>query len=96
MLFREQIESGTVEVRQFGEAPGAYADRRAQRSLCHLLAVSSGGADVRTEVAASTELTVAGPRPIVGIGHDEPIEWPGDDPVEGWTAALERLLTVWV
>jgi hypothetical protein len=96
MLFREQIESGTVEVRRFGEAPGAYADRRAQRSLCHLLAVSSGGADVRTEVAASTELTVAGPRPIVGIGHDEPIEWPGDDPVEGWTAALERLLTVWV
>jgi len=32
----------------------------------------------------------------VRIGYDEPTELPGDDPVESWTAALERLLTVWV
>jgi hypothetical protein len=96
MLFREQIENGTVEVRHVTDVPGPYADRCAQRSLCHLLAVSTGGADVRTEAAAATELTVPGPRPEVRIGYEAPIELPGDDPAESWTAALERLLMVWV
>jgi hypothetical protein len=96
MLFREQIENGTVEVRHFAEAPGPYADRRAQRSLCHLLAVTAGGVDVRTDLAIRTDVTVAGPRPEVRIGYDEPTELPGDDPVESWTATLERLLMVWV
>jgi hypothetical protein len=96
MLFREQIENGTVDVRHFSEPPGPYADRRAQRSLCHLLAVSTGGAEVGSEVAVSTDLTVTGPRPGVRIGHDEPAELPGDDPFENWTATLERLLAVWV
>jgi hypothetical protein len=96
MLFREQIENGTVEVRHFTEVPGPYADRCARRSLCHLLAVSTGGVDVRTEAAATTELTVPGPRAEVRIGYEAPIELPGDGPVESWTAALERLLMVWV
>jgi hypothetical protein len=51
---------------------------------------------VRTEAAAATELTVPGPRPEVRIGYEAPIELPGDDPAESWTAALERLLMVWV
>lgn len=96
MLFREQIENGMVEVRHFAEAPGPYADQRAQRSLCHLLAVSAGGTDVRTDLAISTTLRVAGPRPTVRIAYDEPAESPGDDPVESWTATLERLLMIWV
>jgi len=96
MLFREQIENGTVEVRHFAEEPGPHADRRAERSLCHLLAVSAGEADVRTGLAVSTNLTVAGPRPVVRIGYEEPTQLPGDDLVECWTATLERLLKVWV
>lgn len=96
MLFREQIENGTVEVRHFVEPVGPYADRRAQRTLCHLLSVSAGAVDLRTEVAAATELRVAGPRPGVRIAHEEPNEFPGDDPVDSWTAALERLLATWV
>jgi hypothetical protein len=96
MLFREQIENGTVEIRHLAEAAGPYADRRAQRSLCHVLTVSSGGMEVLTEVAASTSLTVAGPRPSVRIGYEEPVQPPGDDPVESWTATLEQLLMTWV
>jgi vWA domain found in the FtsH ternary systems/N-terminal helical region fused to the FtsH ternary system vWA domain len=96
MLFREQIENGTVEVRHIAGAPGPYVDRRAQRSLCHLLTISASGIDVWTEAAVSTSLTVAGPRPEVRIGHDERMELPGDDDVESWTATLERLLIVWV
>jgi hypothetical protein len=96
MLFREQIENGTVEVRHFVEPPGPYADRRAQRSLCHVLAISTGRPEVRTDVAVTTNLTVAGPRPVVRIGYAEPTELPADDAVECWTATLERLLMVWV
>lgn len=96
MLFREQIENETVEVRHFPEAPGPYADRRAERSLCHVLATSVGGVDWQTELALRTELVVAGPRPVVQVGDRELVEMPGDDPMECWTATLERLLAVWV
>ncbi|MBO0697434.1 MAG: hypothetical protein J2P46_03505 [Zavarzinella sp.] len=96
MLFREQIENQTVEVRHFAEDPAAYADRRAQRTMCHALAVSTGRADVRTELAIGTGLTVRGPKPEVRIGYEAPTEIPADDPVESWTLTLERLLMLWV
>ena len=96
MLFREQIENQTVEVKHFAGDPAGYANRRAQRSLCHLLAVSTGGADVETGQAVTTDLTIRGPRPLVRIGDQEPAELPTDDAVECWTATLERLLMVWV
>lgn len=96
MLFREQIENGTVEVKHSADDIGRYADQRAQRALCHVLAVSAAPVDVRTDVAVTTDLTIRGPRPQVRVGYDEPAELPGDDPVESWTATLERLLMVWV
>jgi hypothetical protein len=101
MLFREQIENGTVAVRHFPGKddppdPGQYADRRAQRSLCHLLAVSAGGVDVPTDLAIGTDFTLPGSRPEVRIGYNEPTVLPADDAVECWTATLERLLMVWV
>jgi len=96
MLFREQIENHTVEVKHFAELPGPFADRRAQRSLCHLLAISAGGMDVRTELAIGTDLTVHGPRPEVRIGYEAPTEIRSDDATESWTATLERLLMLWV
>ena len=36
MLFREQIENKTVEIRHIAERPDQLAERNAQRSLCHL------------------------------------------------------------
>jgi vWA domain found in the FtsH ternary systems/N-terminal helical region fused to the FtsH ternary system vWA domain len=96
MLFREQIENHTVEVKHFAEQPGPYADRRAQRSLCHLLAISAGGVDVRSELAVATDLTVHGSRPEVRIGYEPPTELRSEDTTESWTATLERLLMLWV
>jgi hypothetical protein len=96
MLFRDQIENGTVEVRHLAEPVGPYAERRAERSMCHVLNVSAEGEHARTDLAISTGLMVADPRPVVRIGFDEPIELPGDEPIESWTATLERLLMVWV
>jgi hypothetical protein len=96
MLFREQIENKTVEVRHTSEDLAQYADQRGQRSFCHLLAVSAGGTDVVTETAVTTELIVRGSRPEVQIGREQPIEFDGDEPFESWTTALERLLMLWV
>lgn len=96
MLFREQIENKTVEIRHTAEDPARYADRSGQRSLCHLLAVSTGGVNLETDAAVTTELTVRGPRPEVQIGRDQPTEFDGDEPADSWAAALERLLMLWV
>jgi hypothetical protein len=94
--FREQIGNGTVEVKHIAGDVGRYADERAQRSLCHLLAVSPAGTEVRTEVAAATTFAVKGSRPVVKIGYQPATETNEDDPIDAWTATLEKLLKLWV
>lgn len=96
MLFREQIGNGTVLVKPFVGDPGAYADARAQRSLCHVLTVSDAGTEVRTDTAVATGLAVPGPRPVVRIGYLPATESDEEDAVEAWTATLEKLLRLWV
>ena len=96
MLFREQIENGTVEVKHVTGDPGPYADRRAQRSLCHLLAVSAAGTEARSDVAVSTVFVVTGPRPSVRIGYLPAAPATEDDAIDAWTATLEKLLRLWV
>jgi hypothetical protein len=96
MLFREQIENRTVEIRHTAEPPDHYADQQAQRSLCHVLTVSALPVEVSTALAVTTELTVPGARPEVRIGFEEFTEIATEDAVECWVATLERLLMVWV
>jgi len=96
MLLREQIANDTVKIRHFADDPSGYADHLGQRSMCHLLAISSSDVDVQTETATATELIVDGPRPRVRIGLSEPMELNAEDAVECWTLTLERLLMVWV
>ncbi|HVK13098.1 MAG TPA: hypothetical protein VM597_30375 [Gemmataceae bacterium] len=96
MLFREQIENGTVEVKNFAGDPGPYADQRAQRSLCHLLALSVAGTEVRSDAAVATAFAVKGPRPTVRVGYLPAAEAGEDDAIDAWTATLEKLLRLWV
>ena len=96
MLFREQIENQTVEILHVTEDPARYADRRAERSLCQLLNVSTGRISAVPEFAISSDLVVPGPRPELRIGYESPGELAADDAVECWIATLERLLMAWV
>jgi vWA domain found in the FtsH ternary systems/N-terminal helical region fused to the FtsH ternary system vWA domain len=96
MLFREQIESRLVEIRHMAGDPGRLADQRADRSLCHALAVSVAGTEVQSTLAETTAVTVSGPRPLVRVRYDEPIELPADDAIDCWTATLQHLLAAWV
>lgn len=96
MLLREQIDNQLVEVTHFSDAPGRYADQLASRSLCHVLAISSAGIGITSDLALTTDFIVSGSRPELRIGHGDPSELRGDDAMECWTATLERLLTLWV
>src|SRR6185503_9267025 len=96
MLLREPIENETVEVIHVSEDVARYADRRAQRSLCHLVNVSTSRVEVVPEFAVSSALIVPGPRPEIRISYEAPTELPADDAVECWTLTLERLLRVWI
>jgi hypothetical protein len=96
MLFREQIASGLVAINHLAGDPGKYADERADRSLCHALAISVGGTEVRSTLAETTALAVNSARPRIRVRYDEPIEMPADDAFECWTATLQRLLAAWV
>ena len=96
MLLREQIQNQTVEIRQFKESIGTYADLNAQRSLCHLLAISTGGIEVQTKQAIASQFLVQGSRPEVQIGFRGAEEPEAEDSLEFWGATLERLLSLWV
>jgi hypothetical protein len=96
MIFREQIQNRTVEIRNATDEIARYADERAQRSLCHVLAISCGRIDLQTEGAIAADLLVQGPRPDLQIGYGDGNELDTEDSFDPWTAALERLLTLWV
>jgi hypothetical protein len=96
MLFREQIENQTVEIKHVTDDPATYADRRAQRSLCHLLIASADGHTTKTKLAVVTELVVDGPRPEPGVGYVTPVDTWEDGAFESWITTLERLLRLWV
>jgi len=96
MLFREQIQNQTVEIRPFRERVGPYADVRSQRSMCHLVTISTEGMSVQTKQAITTQFLVAGPRPEVQIGYRPSEEFEGEDTFECWGVTLERLLATWV
>lgn len=96
MLFLEQIQNHIVEVRPFREQVGPYADVRAQRTMCHLMTISTDGMDVQTKQAVTTQFMVAGPRPAVQIGYRPSEELVAEDTFECWGATLERLLATWV
>lgn len=96
MLLREQIESNIVEIRHTSEEPARTAEQRAQRSLCHLLAISSADVDLDTESAITSRLKICGARPQLRIGYGEPTQSDGEEALDSWVAALERLLSIWV
>jgi hypothetical protein len=96
MLFREQIQNQTAEIRHLSENVGQYADQRAQRSLCHLLSISAREVDPGTKIAIASALVIDGPRPELHMERNHPRDFPADDAVEFWTQTLERLLMLWV
>ncbi len=97
MVFREQLANGTVRLARAAsvDAAGKVVAERARRSLCHALAVGTGGSGLTAEGAGAGRLVIAGPRPRL-VAADGEVPTDGDDAWEAWQQALERLLERWV
>lgn len=99
MVLREQLTNGSVRVTRLADtaALAEQCRRHARRSLCHCLTVTTAPTErLRVEDTVVSQLRIAGPRPEVqteGIAAEVP---DGDEPLESWGAALERLLQLWV
>jgi hypothetical protein len=97
-LLREPIANGTVGLataRTSGEV-ARQCSLRARRSLCHCLAISAADQRLEPEVVVVTQMRVDGPRPVLESA-DGALACPeGNEAVEGWAAALETLLELWV
>ena len=98
MLFREQIETGTVVWRR--EVPvGALAAQcaaRARRSLCHCLTLSTRDRPFEARDTVVTRLALDGPCPALGAGDEEPVYAEGEEPFDVWAGALLELLQRWI
>jgi hypothetical protein len=99
MVLREQVANGTVRLVR---VPG-IADledlcrRRAQRSMCHCLVVTADdGTPFRAQDTVVSRLQITGARPLLQTGDEAEQASAADEPMESWSAALERLLQVWV
>jgi hypothetical protein len=98
MIFREQIENGTVVVRT-GFPPGQLAKEcaaRGRRSLCHALAVATQDRPFEAADTVVTRLALDGPCPSLGAAGEEPAYPEGEEAFDVWAAALRELLQRWV
>lgn len=99
MVLREQIANGTVRLVRL---PGTreleeLCRRRAQRSLCQCLVVTAEDNEpFRSQDTIVNRLRISGAWPVLEADDDASPIPAGEEPMESWSAALERLLQVWV
>jgi hypothetical protein len=97
MLFREQIENGTVTVTQFSPMElSARIRHYARRSLCHVLTLSASDHAVVDETVPFVQLRLATPRPWLAIPEEEAGEVSAEDAFTAWAHTAERLLAQWI
>ncbi len=97
MLFRDQIENGTVTIQQM-LAPKlpTHAALCARRSLCHMLLVCAAQRSIHVDGVDVARLTLDGPAPSLALDDASPLYAIEDSPLACWSATLERLLTSWI
>jgi hypothetical protein len=97
-LLREAITNGTAALGRAASAEqvAKECELRARRSLCHCLTLSSVDRRWPREEAVLNRLALDGPCPALGIADEAPTRPEADGPVEGWAAALETLLELWI
>jgi hypothetical protein len=98
MVLREQLANGTVRLEKLGGlAPLAeHCGRLARRSLCHCLIVSTEKPTFRADDTIVSQLEISGPTPTLETSGEPPEPLEASEPLEAWSAALERLLQTWV
>jgi hypothetical protein len=99
LLYREQIDNGTVRVECLPESElEIRMKQHARRSLCRGLFVSTESANIRADEAAVIELQVNGPKPALGMINEISAEadMEVEEPFDRWAQTLLRLLREWL
>jgi hypothetical protein len=98
MLFREEIETGTViiKTRLPSSALSKECADRARRSLCHCLTLSTGDQLLEAQDTVVTRLSLDGPCPALAAGDEEAIYPEGEEPFDVWAGVLLELLQRWI
>ncbi len=98
LLLREPIERGAAEVR-WVDTPAAleqFVAGEARHSQVYCLALSAEPVPLDPEGAVVSRLTVDGPRPALTDGHGADAVFDAEDAFDHWSAAVVRLLELWV
>lgn len=96
-LLSEEISNNLVGLSRGKIDPALFAEEKASKSMCHLLAI---GADtppeMTTKLAVASRLIIDGSKPELltteNLGEMEPTE----DPMESWAKTLEQILMLWI
>jgi hypothetical protein len=98
MLFREQVESGTVRIepRFAPDRLAAECAARARRTSCHALTLSTQDRPFEAQDTVVTRLAVSGPAPAVGSGRGPALVPEAEEPFDAWAAALLQILQRWI
>jgi hypothetical protein len=96
-LFREQIASGTVFLERVeAEQVESLCRNWARRSMVHCLILGENPPALEPADTVVTRLKIAGPRPALGDGVEEPVLVEAEDAMDSWSQALEKVLQRWV
>lgn len=95
-LFREEIANGLVTVTHLVGDIVRFADDLANKSMVHMLVMSTEGGPDHAKTALTTQLTLNEPKPVLWT-EGQLLEMPTtDDPIDSWTTALEHIMMLWV
>jgi hypothetical protein len=95
LLLREPLERGAVELKVM-DGVEAFCAEQARHSQVHCLVLSAEPARLTAEGAVVTHLTVAGPRPDLTDANGLTAEFDADDAFDHWSAAVTRILELWI
>jgi hypothetical protein len=98
LLLREPIERGAAELKVMDGPAGlaGFCAEHARHSQVHCLVLSADPFPFDPEGAVVTRLTVDGPRPELTDGNGLTAEFDADDAFDHWSAAVTRVLELWV
>ena len=94
----EKVPQGTIRFTTTTSVDGLrdLCAKRARRSLCHCLTISTTEQGLQAEDTVVTQMQIDGPCPALANSGEALLIPDGDEALETWAAALHQLLQRWI